>query len=74
MTEIIFEVISAIGTVGLSLGLTGNAKVFTKIILTLLMYTGRLGALTLFDLFLRNKNNSFFCTFTENGNLVFFKV
>ena len=58
ITEIIFEVISAIGTVGLSLGLTGNAKVFTKIILTLLMYTGRLGALTLFDLFLKDKNNS----------------
>ena len=58
ITQIIFEVISAIGTVGLSLGLTENAMIPTKIIITLLMYTGRLGALTLFDLILKDKNNS----------------
>lgn len=58
ITEIIFEVISAIGTVGLSLGLTENAMIPTKIIITILMYFGRLGAMTLFDLFLRDKNNS----------------
>ncbi len=59
ITQIVFEVISAIGTVGLSLGLTENAMIPTKIIITLLMYIGRLGALTLFDLLLKNKNNSF---------------
>ena len=58
VSEIVFEVISAIGTVGLSVGLTENAMVATKIIIILLMYTGRLGALTLFDLFLKDKNNS----------------
>ena len=55
---IIFEVISAVGTVGLSLGLSENAMIATKIILIFLMYIGRLGALTLFSLFLKDKNNS----------------
>lgn len=58
ITQIVFEVVSAIGTVGLSLGLTENAMIPTKIIITFLMYVGRLGALTLFDLLLRDKNNS----------------
>ena len=58
ITQIIFEMISAIGTVGLSLGLTENAMIPTKIIITILMYVGRLGALSLFDLFLHDKNNS----------------
>ncbi|MBE6530184.1 MAG: Trk family potassium uptake protein [Ruminococcaceae bacterium] len=58
VTQIVFEVISAIGTVGLSLGLTENAMIPTKIIITFLMYIGRLGALTLFDLLLKDKNNS----------------
>lgn len=58
VTKIIFEVVSAVGTVGLSLGLTENASVLTKIIIIILMYIGRLGALTLFSLFLKDKNNS----------------
>ena len=58
ITQILFEVISAIGTVGLSMGVTERATIMTKIIITLLMYIGRLGALTLFDLILKNKNNS----------------
>lgn len=58
ITQIIFEVISAIGTVGLSLGLTQNAMIHTKVIITILMYIGRLGALTLFDLFLKDKNDA----------------
>lgn len=57
-SAILFEVISAVGTVGLSLGLSENAMIATKIILIFLMYIGRLGALTLFSLFLRDKNNS----------------
>ena len=57
VSDILFEVISAIGTVGLSLGLTENAMVITKVIIIILMYIGRLGALTLFDLLLRDKKN-----------------
>lgn len=58
VTAIIFEVVSAIGTVGLSLGLTEHAMIITKLIIIVLMYIGRLGALTLFSLFLKDKNNS----------------
>ena len=58
ITDIMFEVISAIGTVGLSLNITANAMVFTKIILIFLMFFGRLGALTLFNLFLKDKHTS----------------
>jgi len=41
--EILFEVVSAFGTVGLSLGITGNLSALGKLIIVLVMYTGRLG-------------------------------
>ena len=44
--ETLFEVISAYGTVGLSLGLTPKLTLFGKISITLLMFIGRLGPLT----------------------------
>jgi trk system potassium uptake protein TrkH len=44
---ILFEVTSAFGTVGLSMGLTGDLTVAGKIIIILLMFMGRLGPLTL---------------------------
>ena len=43
----LFETASAIGTVGLSLGLTPTLGSISKIILILLMYFGRVGGLTL---------------------------
>ena len=43
----LFESASAIGTVGLSLGITPSLSVFSKLILAGLMYMGRVGALTL---------------------------
>jgi trk system potassium uptake protein TrkH len=43
----LFEVISALGTVGLSLGTTAILSTGGKIILTILMFTGRVGLLTL---------------------------
>lgn len=44
--EIIFEVVSAVGTVGLTLGITPHIGVVSKIILMILMFGGRVGALT----------------------------
>jgi len=41
--EILFEVVSAFGTVGLSLGITAGLTAIGKIIIVLVMYTGRLG-------------------------------
>jgi len=44
--SIFFEVASAMGTVGLSSGLTSSLTVLGKILITLLMFIGRLGPLT----------------------------
>ena len=46
LTDVIFETVSAIGTVGLSLGITADLTIASKCVIMLLMYVGRLGALT----------------------------
>ena len=43
----VFETASAIGTVGLSLGITARLGAVSRIILTVLMFLGRVGGLTL---------------------------
>ncbi|OQA68264.1 MAG: Ktr system potassium uptake protein B [Firmicutes bacterium ADurb.Bin262] len=43
----LFEAASAIGTVGLSMGITGGLGTLSKLILTFLMYFGRVGCLTI---------------------------
>ena len=43
----LFESASAIGTVGLTLGITPTLSSLSKIILIILMFFGRLGGLTL---------------------------
>jgi len=45
--EILFEVVSAFGTVGLSLGITGALSGAGKIVIIILMFIGRIGPLTL---------------------------
>lgn len=45
--KITFEVVSAYGTVGLSLGITSNLTSFSKIVLSFIMLTGRVGVLSL---------------------------
>ena len=45
--EALFETVSAISTVGLSLGITSSLGVISKIILIILMFVGRVGAITL---------------------------
>ncbi|RCW73266.1 TrkH family potassium uptake protein [Saliterribacillus persicus] len=45
--NVLFEVISAFGTVGLSMGLTAELSIIGKIIITLIMFIGKLGPLTL---------------------------
>ncbi|MEC9484496.1 MAG: TrkH family potassium uptake protein [Candidatus Izemoplasma sp.] len=46
--EIIFETVSAFGTVGLSLGITQELSTVGKIVITLTMFFGRVGPLTVF--------------------------
>lgn len=45
--QVIFEVISAFGTVGLSTGITADLPPSSQLVLTLLMYAGRVGTITL---------------------------
>ncbi|MNW37218.1 Ktr system potassium uptake protein B [compost metagenome] len=45
--SILFEATSAFGTVGLTMGLTGKLTVMGKVIISLTMFAGRLGPLTL---------------------------
>lgn len=58
--EILFEVVSAFGTVGLSTGITPNLSTVGKIIIIITMLTGRLGPLTIgFSLFGKPKRVDF---------------
>ena len=45
--KVIFEVISAFGTVGLSTGITADLPPFGQVVLALLMFAGRVGTITL---------------------------
>lgn len=44
--EIVFEATSALGTVGLSMGITSSLTILGKLLVTILMFVGRLGPLT----------------------------
>lgn len=55
----LFESASAIGTVGLTMGITSNLGIVSKIILIILMYVGRVGGLTLiFSTFSGTRGNN----------------
>lgn len=56
--ELCFETTSALGTVGLSLGITSELSDWAKIILTVTMFLGRVGPLTLGIAFFQQKYNS----------------
>ena len=55
--NLIFEAFSAFGTVGLSTGLTPGLSLGSKIVLCVLMFFGRLGPITLFQIFQKRTNN-----------------
>jgi trk system potassium uptake protein TrkH len=48
--QVLFEVVSAFGTVGLSTGITPDLKPISEFIIILTMYIGRLGPLTIASL------------------------
>lgn len=56
----LYEAASAVGTVGLTLGITPELHVFSQVVLIILMYLGRVGGLTLiYAVFSgRNKGNA----------------
>ena len=50
--QLVFEVVSAFGTVGLSTGITPGLSVLSKTILILTMFAGRVGAFTLLSIWI----------------------
>jgi trk system potassium uptake protein TrkH len=58
LRDLIFETTSAIGTVGLSTGITGGLSSLGKIIIIFIMFVGRLGVLTFGLAILARKNQS----------------
>ena len=60
LLDCLYEAASAVGTVGLTLGITPELHVFSQVVLIILMYLGRVGGLTLIYavFFGRNKKNA----------------
>ena len=54
--DILFEVLSAIGTVGMTTGITRDLDIISRMMVIVLMYCGRLGSLS-FALIFAQKNN-----------------
>ena len=53
--DVLLEVFSAIGTVGMSTGVTRELNLWSKLIIILLMYCGRLGSLSFVLIFAKRK-------------------
>jgi len=60
-----FEVVSAFGTVGLSMGITSSISDFGEVLLCIVMFIGRIGPLTLFFFLVRSKKEHFHYPYTE---------
>ena len=60
LLDCLYEAASAVGTVGLTLGITPGLHIFSQVVLIILMYLGRVGGLTLiYEVFSgRNKGNA----------------
>ena len=56
--QLLFEVVSAFGTVGLSTGITPNLSGASKAVIILTMYIGRLGAFTLLSMWINREEPS----------------
>jgi trk system potassium uptake protein len=56
--ELLFEVTSALGTVGLSVGATNHLDGIGKIIVMIAMFVGRIGPMTLFMLLSEDRSVS----------------
>ena len=56
LLDCLYEAASAVGTVGLTLGITPKLHVFSQVVLIILMYLGRVGGLTLIYAVFSGKN------------------
>jgi trk system potassium uptake protein TrkH len=58
LSDVLFEVASAVGTVGLTVGITPSLSSFSHIILMLLMFAGRIGGLTIIVAFAERREHA----------------
>jgi trk system potassium uptake protein len=57
LIAVAFEIFSAFSTVGLSLGITGDLSTGSKLVVTVIMFLGRVGTLTVLVAFFRKTRN-----------------
>lgn len=55
LLKVVFECFSAYSTVGLSLNLTSELSTFSKLVVAVIMFVGRVGMLTIFIALLKNR-------------------
>lgn len=68
--DLLFEIVSAFGTVGLSTGVTGSLSSGGRLLITLLMFIGRLGPLTLSFAFIQTKKRSAKYSYAEERLMI----
>ena len=56
LIKVVFECFSAYSTVGLSLNLTADLSTFSKLVVSVIMFVGRVGMLTIFVALLKNRH------------------
>lgn len=66
----LFEVVSAYATVGLTLGVTPELNDFGRLLISLVMFWGRLGAMTIMVVLLQRRSNSQLADYPEETLLV----
>lgn len=69
MTDIFFEIFSAVSTVGMSAGLTSELNTVSCIIVIIIMYLGRIGSLSFALSFTDAKNRAYIADPTEDINV-----
>ncbi|WP_308629183.1 TrkH family potassium uptake protein [Mammaliicoccus stepanovicii] len=60
LNKIIFEVVSAFGTVGVSTGITADLTDISKVVIMLLMIIGKIGILIILSIFTTSKQDSYY--------------
>ena len=56
--SLLFEVVSALGTVGLSLDVTTSLSIYSKIIIIIVMFIGRVGTITLMSVWMKKNKKT----------------
>lgn len=68
--DILYEVMSALATVGLSRGITGQLCIFSKLVLVIVMYIGRIGPITMVVAIMRKNQKNTVRYDLPNGRII----